>query len=538
MIERITLPVLVSILHHELHDDIYLDEKSFALLLDIQRVLSVFEPFNDDEARIIWLEIPRGTAEELNAFFEARHEVYDYDLDSCKIILEEDFPYEKEWFFLVTSTYHEHTFLKISDRVHRFVIFSNRNLGERAHPRDMVWFLEPLRDMVVGLVTDILKDPDSYNLHVKEDLPYHQRFGVIKSRDLCRIIPERRVKLKDRKYCIDVLKDLLRRKQVYESVKSNTSPNWDELGVPAPLDTMTIRTFCRYYRIADFACLSYPQKKRKRSTTLDGDDVKYYKRGFHQALVDYDLDSEEDFRRFAKDHYGEIGLSRMNVGATRYYAGGKWLITFGISYSAHDLMGLEIALALYETGAPFIFYDAQNLIHILENTGTVRITPFTFHDYLRGGDDEGAISLPFKENCGKEGELTLTQYEEIVRLAEWEPEEELKLDSPIPLDDEVYDLIREEVNTPLTLSDIRHIIENKYNTYLSVYEEDRTGYYYILPDKHTEKSEDRFPTFNMAIRALILKMKGNKNRKSHSKNTKMVNPKDRIADILPKEEHD
>ena len=112
-------------------------------------------------------------------------------------------------------------------------------------------------------------------------------------------------------------------------------------------------------------------------------------------------------------------------------------------------------MALYETGAPFVFYDAENLLHILEETGTVRISPFTFHDYLEGGDDEGVIALPYEEDCDKEGELTREQYDEIVKLAKWEPDVQLELDKPIPLDDAVYELIREEADVPMTLSEIR-----------------------------------------------------------------------------------
>ena len=68
MLERITLPILDSIPHCTLEDDIYLDEKSFSLLLEIQKTLSLFEPIDDDEARKIWLEIPRGTAAEWKTF--------------------------------------------------------------------------------------------------------------------------------------------------------------------------------------------------------------------------------------------------------------------------------------------------------------------------------------------------------------------------------------------------------------------------------------------------------------------------------------
>ena len=117
---RITLPILNSLLHHTLEDDVYVDGESFELLLEIQRTLGVFEPIDDDEAREIWLEIPRGE------------------------VRDEEFPYEKEWFFLVTSTYRENTFLKISDRDHRYVIFTNRHFREEASPTDMSWFMKPL----------------------------------------------------------------------------------------------------------------------------------------------------------------------------------------------------------------------------------------------------------------------------------------------------------------------------------------------------------------------------------------------------------
>ena len=435
----ITLPVLNDVLHHTLEDDVYVDGRSFELLLEIQRVLAVFEPTGDDEARMIWLEMPRG---------ESR---------------DEEFPYEKEWFFLVTSTYRENTFLKISDRVHRYVIFTNRHFWEETRPSDMVWLMEPLLKVVKERVDEIVMDPDAYNRYIEENLPYRQRSGRIRSEVLNRILPERRLQVEDRAHCIEVMKELIRREEVYEKEECD----WERLGVPAPFEKMTIREFCKYYRVADYAFLS---RGENRAVGTE-DDVEYYTRhGLHGQLDEYDLDSEKDFERFATDHYGELGLSRMNVGATKYYAGGKWIVTFGISYSAHDDVGLRIAMALYETGAPFLFYDAENLLHILEETGWVRISPFTFHDYLQGDDDEGVIGLPFVEDCDKEGELTRAQYDEIVRQAEWEPEVKLKLDRTIPLEDEAYNLIREEVKVTVTLGEIRHRIEKKYETYLSVFE--------------------------------------------------------------------
>jgi hypothetical protein len=113
------------------------------------------------------------------------------------------------------------------------------------------------------------------------------------------------------------------------------------------------------------------------------------------------------------------------------------------------------------------------------------------------------------EDCDKEGELTRGQYDEIVKLADWEPDVQLKLDKPIPLDDSVYDLIREEASEPVTISEIRRCIEKKYNVYLSVAQGDGyRGYYYMAPMRNERLSANKcdgfFPTFNEAMRTLIL----------------------------------
>lgn len=65
---RIIQPIIHQVLHSGHHEETYLDEKSFELLLEIQKTLSVFEPIDDDEARKIWLEIPRGTAGKFRGF--------------------------------------------------------------------------------------------------------------------------------------------------------------------------------------------------------------------------------------------------------------------------------------------------------------------------------------------------------------------------------------------------------------------------------------------------------------------------------------
>ena len=233
--------------------------------------------------------------------------------------------------------------------------------------------------------------------------------------------------------------------------------------------------------------------------------------GIHKNLDDYDLDSVQDFKKFAKNHYGELGFSRMNVGSTNYYTNGKWLLTFGISYSAYVDVGLKIAMALFESGAPFIYYDAETTLHVLEETGWVRLEPHTFHDYLQGGEDEGVFPIPYVEFCDTENEFSREQFDQIVEKAVWEPDVKLVLDMVIPIESGIYDLVREKVDNPMTVSQVRKLIEQKFKTYLSVERDDETGEYYYMPPRrngeYVSEDNDRkyYATFNEAMSALIIK---------------------------------
>lgn len=89
-----------------------------------------------------------------------------------------------------------------------------------------------------------------------------------------------------------------------------------------PWERMTIRLYCTYYRIA--------KRRYYREQGASGRvyedlqdvpetlrDVAYYKQ---MKFVDVEtlsgIDSPANFIRFATDHYGELGLSRLNIFAS------------------------------------------------------------------------------------------------------------------------------------------------------------------------------------------------------------------------------
>lgn len=250
------------------------------------------------------------------------------------------------------------------------------------------------------------------------NLPYQQRTGRIAQREFNRIVPNFKIEVEDRETAIKALED---------SVHERSVP---------PLESMTIRQYCTYYRIANEAYEAY-YRKRGASERVYKDpqvvpeelqDVAYYKR---MKFVDveplYDIDSPADFVRFATDHYGELGLSRLNIFASNKRQQG-WIIVVSNSYSANVGLAIEVATALYKAGAPLLIYDAERFLRILWEEDYVRLVPSSFHNYM-GYQEEGAVyELPWEYECSDDVDspLTLEQYHAIVSLTEWLSVEQVK----------------------------------------------------------------------------------------------------------------
>lgn len=212
-----------------------------------------------------------------------------------------------------------------------------------------------------------------------------------------------------------------------ESVKEHFAPH---------LKTMTIRQYCTYYRIANEAYEAYYRKRgvgnriyeEQPNVPKELRDVVYYKRVKFVGVDEmYDIDSPEDFIRFATDHYGELGLSRLNVIASKMSQQG-WMIVVSNSYSANVGLAIEVAIALYKTGVPLLIRDAEKLLGILREEDYVRLIPDSYHNYM-GYQEEGTVyELPWEYECSDDDEsaLTLEQYNAIVSLAELQDEELVK----------------------------------------------------------------------------------------------------------------
>lgn len=505
--------------------------RSRELLLEIRELLNVFAPTGDDYRHSLWIEVPRGKPSDWASFRDMKR--WDEDIRTRADYLKEwkaNYPMESQWYHISVSRYKGHTYLHMVENDHWWCQVHDDD-GKHAHQEDMEWLLEPLAEFLREKIPVIAADVEAYNHYVDEHLPKRQRTGRIARKDLDRIVPWQRRKPRNLKRVIKMLKECIANEAVYRM----TEPKWvgDKLEKPEapiydvalpacyrePLPHMSIRIYAKYFRVAYMAYKEHFRHLMRRSRGEREDyerwvaessalsDIEFYRRyqlGRHGEITDEtDFDSEEAFKEMAFDHYGELGLSRNDVHAVDYYTPGKWLITFGVSYSAWVDAGCEIALALYEAGAPLLLHDAQKMLDILEGKDYVRLTPHIFHDYLNHHNEGSVFDLPYECYLGNGDKISREQYDEIVSLASWKPEVQLKLDKPVPLEDSVYNPIREEVSEPMTVCKILERLEEKYGIGIGISNYDDYQHCYLYGRKSGRDIEIEDKTFLSANEAML-----------------------------------
>ena len=154
--------------------------------------------------------------------------------------------------------------------------------------------------------------------------------------------------------------------------------------------------------------------------------------------------------------------------------------------------------ALRDAGIGLHCSSSERLLKMALENDWVSISPLP-NKYTHDDELGNEISLPYVDN-----DITEEQVRQVIEAAEWEPLEKVRLDKVVPLDDEVYDFMRDEAIEPMTMSDIRKKYEQKHNVYLSVHYESGKGYYYAERTQKGRYKNHYYLTFNEAMRALII----------------------------------
>ena len=402
------------------HWEIVIDGDMLERLVEIQHRFERLAAMGDDEYRGFYIEVPRSTPEEWG---DAEELIASGEYDCQEAFLADWLafnPMKTRWFHVASSRYGDSRSIRVTDRKRTRFIITNDSKCADVEPDD-TWCRENLTrlfDYLQRVIDVVVANPDGFNDYVAHHLPYQQRTGRIAQREFNRIVPKFKIEVEDRETAIKALEN---------SVHGHSSPL---------LETMTIRKYCTYFRIANEVYEAYHRKRGFRGHIYTNPqdvpeelrDVVYYKRKkFVDVTEIYDIDNSEDFMRFATDHYGELGLSRLNIFASNDRQQG-WKIVVSNSYSSNVGLAIEVATALYKAGAPLLIYDAKKLLRILLEEDYVRLVPDSFHNYM-GYQEEGTVyELLWEYECSDDTNSVLTkeQYQAIVSLAEWQEVEKIR----------------------------------------------------------------------------------------------------------------
>ena len=402
------------------HWEIVIDGDMLERLVEIQHRFERLAAMGDDEYRGFYIEVPRSTPEEWG---DAEELIASGEYDCQEAFLADWLafnPMKTRWFHVASSRHGDSRSIRVTDRKRTRFIITNDSKCADVEPDD-TWCRENLTrlfDYLQRVIDVVVANPDGFNDYVAHHLPYQQRTGRIAQREFNRIVPKFKIEVEDRETAIKALEN---------SVHGHSSPL---------LETMTIRKYCTYFRIANEVYEAYHRKRGFRGHIYTNPqdvpeelrDVVYYKRKkFVDVTEIYDIDNPEDFMRFATDHYGELGLSRLNIFASNDRQQG-WKIVVSNSYSSNVGLAIEVATALYKAGAPLLIYDAKKLLRILLEEDYVRLVPDSFHNYM-GYQEEGTVyELLWEYECSDDTNSVLTkeQYQAIVSLAEWQEVEKIR----------------------------------------------------------------------------------------------------------------
>ena len=361
--------------------EILLTGLSLSLLRTILEQTARLAPMGDDEVRTLWVDVKGKDGR-----------IY--------------------WFRFRTWVYRDTIGLDILDeREMSITSLTNKDSLQPYYDYDYLeTFLSQLLDDLTALIDDICKDTSSYNEYVEKNLPKQLRSGRIPTEKLVELIPE---------FKLPVLEPGVARQGLIALI-GNRTPT---------LKRMTIKEYCKWYRIAFNAFHSHEETEDEQ---LNYSDVEFYDR--HSTCCPnaissggYDINSEKDFIAFAKDHYGEIGLSRCNVFG-RLIGPEQWKIDIDSSYSAYTGQVLNIVAAMYKAGAPLYLHNPADFLAALDGTDYYAVKPNVYHDYRHSNGEKCGASfvIPFPDEIAddlppEETTWTKERLEAVIEATEWNP---------------------------------------------------------------------------------------------------------------------
>lgn len=308
----------------------------------IHGAMSRLAPMGDDERRSLWFEV-RGKG--------------------------------WEWYRLSVSTYKDRHYLYITGDTYDHHVFCDKedcNSHHCFYEDELVGIFSKVEKYVVGLVDNILSASEQYNSYVEKYLSYYRREGLIKRSILNSLIPDNR----------------------YDGIDIPRVINlYENLFEPTQFSEMTLRCYMHYWRIAYEAVYG----------KMSGNDIEVFRhssKGYE--IKEYNLDSEDDFRRWKNDvspyHGFDVVYARVHLYPT--YTNGQWhfYVGTGSYWNLDDCFRAVVGLS--DAGISVELGEVDHVLGILKETDYVEITPYAYR-YMQGDDIGSQMKLPYAYEVDK-----------------------------------------------------------------------------------------------------------------------------------------
>ena len=378
------------------------DDKSLEVIERIEKLLSSFEPMGFDELRYVYIEAVRGTIEDWCTYEEYRKKTGER-MKSWKKEWRYRFPRAKEWYEIGIRHYKELVFLFISRKHRGDVVIGNTKDGYTPREKidtykyDVSSFLIKLESYLISVVESIKNDPQAYIRYLEENYPHRMRMGKISAKEFCRITKKKILDLDEE--TLGIMEDLAARRPETSHLK------------------LTLREYMRIWKIA---YTSQPEYQHLKDLPLE-EVFRHSSKGYMSNIKGYDWDSESDFQKWgdANSPYHCYDVCYARVHLFPQSDGADYYLELAAHYEGWIQNLICMAVALYKAGVPFVLRNAEELLALHYQTGSVAIRP----EYHYG---RSFISNPERYLPRVGDGVTQKQIDELISIIDWDGFQEVK----------------------------------------------------------------------------------------------------------------
>lgn len=250
----------------------YYDEKVKEKINELYTLLDKIKPLKDDEYKILYFSIDKGTFDE---YIVAYEDDEDIDLKEYEQYFEEEYPDDVYWYKLVTTKYESYRTISIN---YKNIICADLNLESTTFENRT---MQELLDFLIFKVKEIIKmlENNTYNDYIINNLSYKNRFGVIKKSDYWNLFSE----IKE-----NIFKNITEEEIDY--FINNASDNTNER-----IKDMTSGKYFEAVR------LSYQYNNYDLGNLSDKELYLKYADGRDEGLSELDLNNSEEFNNWYND---------------------------------------------------------------------------------------------------------------------------------------------------------------------------------------------------------------------------------------------